>query len=86
MRVHLADGLMCPILGDHKFGGRLFRASSVLKKKVKLMDCVEGFMYLHAHTIEIPGYQGKGKSLVIKAPPPSHFVQSSSMLGLQLLR
>ncbi len=90
LRVHLADGLMCPVLGDYKFGGRLFRLSDTLRRKVKSLECVRGYMYLHAAELRIPADhdhrddRNKGKALVIKAPPPPHFKRTAVMLGLSL--
>ena len=78
---------MCPVLGDFKFGGRLFRISTPLRRKMKSLEYryVRGYVYLHAAELEIPDYQGrKGKSLVIKAPPPPHFKRTATILGLYL--
>lgn len=87
LRVHMADGLVCPVLGDYKFGGPLFRLHESLRRKMKAMEYVRGYFYLHAAQLEIPNYSGrKGKSLVITAPPPPHFVQTAKMLGLLLPR
>lgn len=83
--MHLADGLMCPVLGDYKFGGRLYRLSDQLRRKLKSLKYVRGYLYLHAAELEIPDYQDrKGKSLIIKAPPPHHFKQTAAILGLSL--
>ena len=85
LRVHLADGLMCPVLGDYKFGGRLFRLSDNLRRKMKSLEYVRGYVYLHAAELVIMDYRDrKGKSLVIKAPPPPHFKRTTAMLGLSL--
>ena len=85
LRVHLADGLLCPVLGDYKFGGPLFRLSDSLRRKMKALQYVRGYLYLHAAELKIPGYFGsKGKPLIIKAPPPPHFVQTAKMLKILL--
>ena len=85
LRVHLADALMCPVLGDYKFGGPMFRLSEPLRRKMKAVEYVRGYLYLHAAQLEVPNYYGrKRKSLVIKAPPPPHFVQTAKLLGLLL--
>ena len=75
LRVHLADGLMCPVLGDYKFAGPLLRLSNALKRKVTALKWDKlGPMYLHAREIQIPKYFSDGRPLVIKAPPPERFL------------
>ncbi len=82
IRVHLADGLCCPILGDHKFAGPVLRASTHLKKKVEAISKTS-HLHLHAREIAIPGYLAStGKPLVIKAPPPGYFVKTATEQGL----
>ena len=84
VRVHLADGLRSPVLGDYKFGGPLFRQSSYLNKKMKSMKFVPGKVYLHASELEIPDYHQNGKTLIIRAPLPEHFCKTAKLLRLQL--
>ena len=87
IRVHLADGLMCPILGDHKFTGPLVRRSGVLKKKLKSLNMPpRGAMLLHAYELRIPDYRVKGKSLVIRTPLPERFQSAAKKLGLPKLK
>ena len=87
IRVHLADGLMCPILGDYKFAGPLVRLSGVLKKKLKSLSLPPRVaMLLHAYELRIPDYRVKGKSLVIRAPLPERFRLTAKKLGLNKLR
>lgn len=84
IRVHLADGLGCPILGDHKFAGPVLRASTQLKKKVEGINKTNR-LHLHAREIAIPGYLAPtGKPLVIKAPPPKYFIKTATEQGLEM--
>ena len=84
IRVHLADGLTCPILGDHKFAGPVLRASPNLKKRVEAISKTS-HLHLHAREIVIPGYLAStGKPLVIKAPLPGYFIKTSKEQGLHV--
>ena len=83
LRVHLADSLQCPVLGDHKFGGRLLRLDPTLTRKVKIMDVEKGHLYLHAKEVELAGYYGNNKPLVIQAKLPDHFETAIEKLGLK---
>lgn len=84
IRVHLADGLLCPVLGDYKFAGPLFRKSEPLNKKMiaigKVSDYSSECVYLHAYQLIVP--QDSGKPLVITAPLPNLFLRTASALGL----
>ena len=84
LRVHLAEGLHCPAVGDYKFGGRLLRMDVKLTKKLKSMDLERGHLYLHAKEISIPGYHGDEKPpLTLEAPLPSHFEMAVVKLELR---
>ncbi len=84
VRVHLADGLKTPVLGDYKFAGPQLRSSRQLMRKFKLLEWVKGAVYLHAYQLEIPGCGPGGKPLVITAPPPDQFRKTARMLKLGL--
>ncbi|CAI7993079.1 Mitochondrial RNA pseudouridine synthase Rpusd4 [Geodia barretti] len=85
VRVHLADALLCPVVGDYKFGGPLFRAVPNLKRKLKNMKLIKRSpMCLHAYQLCIPDYHRDGKPLVIKAPPPASFRQVARQLMLNI--
>ena len=83
LRVHLADSLQCPVVGDHKFGGRLLRLDPTLAKKVKVMDLEKGHLYLHARQIELTGYHGESKPLLIQATLPDYFEKAIQKLRLR---
>ena len=85
IRVHLADALFCPVIGDYKFGGPLFRAHPNLKRKLKHLKHTKGSaMCLHAYQISIPDFHGEGEPLVIRAPPPASFRQVAQQLMLKI--
>lgn len=87
LRAHLADGLTCPVLGDHKFAGPLMRKYPALKKKLQSlgpMGYTKGRMYLHAYQVQIIDYFGVQRPLTIMAPLPPYFVQALKSLGLQI--
>ena len=82
--MHLADGLNCPVVGDHKFGGPLLRKDKTLKRKVEAMHLDRGHFYLHATSIEIDSYHGKDKlPLKIKAPLPDYYNKAIMQLKLK---
>lgn len=82
IRVHLADGLRCPVLGDHKFGGPLLREDVALRRKVEAMGVAKGHVYLHAMAIEVASYHGQDRPLKIEAPLPDYY--SKAIMHLQL--
>ena len=88
IRVHLADGILCPVVGDYKFAGPMFRLQRSLAKKMAVIGSTKGFvrgpMYLHAYQVVIP--QEEGKPLIINAPLPNHFITTVESLGLNLPR
>jgi 23S rRNA-/tRNA-specific pseudouridylate synthase len=85
VRVHLADALLCPVVGDYKFGGPLFRSVPNLKRKLKnLKHTKHSPMCLHAYQLCIPDYHRDGKPLVIKAPLPASFRQVARQLMLNI--
>ena len=61
LRVHLAEQLDSPILGDLKYGRG---------------QVAPGPLHLHSRKVILKDYPEAGKDLVIKAPPPSHFVRT----------
>lgn len=87
LRVHLADGLTCPVLGDNKFAGPLLRKYPALKKKLQsigFMGYAKGHMYLHAYEVQVLDYFGAQRPLTITAPLPPYFAQALKSLGLQI--
>ena len=84
IRVHLADAIMCPVLGDYKFAGPLFRLNKSLAKKMDLIGSMPGYtrgpLYLHAYQVKIP--RKDKESLIINAPFPEYFVKTTVALGL----
>lgn len=84
IRVHLADGLNCPVVGDHKFGGPLLRRDAGLRRKAEAMGVEKGYLYLHATSVTIDGYHGKDKPpLKIKAPLPDYYKKTITKLKLK---
>lgn len=85
IRVHLADAIMCPVLGDYKFAGPLFRLNKSLAKKMDLIGSMPGYtrgpLYLHAYQVKIP--RDDKESLIINAPFPEYFVKTTVALGLK---
>lgn len=88
IRVHLAFGLNCPILGDHKYSHinkispmklhpEILHKLRIRQTKVRYLA-----MHLHARSIAIPEFLD-GKNLFIKAPVPPHFVRNMRDLKLK---
>ncbi|MBX9787242.1 MAG: RluA family pseudouridine synthase [Alphaproteobacteria bacterium] len=69
LRVHCAEGLKTPILGDGKYGG--IEAFPLGRKE----------LHLHARAITIP--LPKGKSKTFEASVPSYFQETCNELGLE---
>jgi 23S rRNA pseudouridine955/2504/2580 synthase len=78
LRVHCAQQLMTPLLGDDKYGipysPFLFAALGPQPPR----------LHLHAHTISIPGYHDNGAPLEITAPLPQHMLTTMKALKLSI--
>lgn len=61
LRVHLAEQLDLPIIGDIKYGGR---------------RALPGPLHLHSRKLIIQDYPEKGKFISVVAPIPEHFVRT----------
>ncbi len=68
LRVHCADILKNPIVGDTKYG-----------KRNPLSEQIPKQMYLHAHSISWTGSDGKSKS--VSAPLPNYFKTAFNEFG-----
>ena len=86
IRVHLADGILCPVLGDYKFAGPIFRLSKLINNKMTAIGSTKGynraFVYLHAYQLVVP--QDEGDPIIITAPLPDHFIRAATGLRLKL--
>lgn len=85
LRVHLADGLNCPVLGDKKFGKPLLRQNRSLRRRASTVRSLldQDHLYLHAKWLEIPGYHGDDNHpLVIQAPLPEYYNTAIRLLQL----
>ena len=68
LRVHCAEALKCPIMGDGKYGGQAAH--------------LEGFgntLHLHARALRLP--HPEGGMLELAAPLPAHMKDTFAMLG-----
>ena len=89
VRVHLALGLNCPILGDHKYSHFDKIAPMKLHKdmldqlKVRQSKVREIAMHLHGTAVIIPGFLD-GHNLVVTAPLPPHFIKNMKSLNLKM--
>ena len=73
MRVHLAEALNTPIIGDGKYGGdRSFAVGIENNKK----------LHLHARAIRLP--LANGKILEIQADLPKHMLDTFNFLGFNV--
>ncbi|XP_057372839.1 pseudouridylate synthase RPUSD4, mitochondrial-like [Daphnia carinata] len=88
LRVHLSEGLNCPILGDHKYSHddkyapqklpqTMLDLLAVKQSKVRNIP-----MHLHASSIVIPGFGEEGKELYINSPLPKFFRYTMKKLKL----
>jgi 23S rRNA pseudouridine955/2504/2580 synthase len=68
LRVHAAEALGCPILGDGKYGG----------EAAHLPD-LPGQLHLHARALTIP--HPEGGSLTVSAPLPPHMAKTFAYFG-----
>lgn len=89
IRVHLAYGLDCPILGDHKYShfNRMapMKLHPVMLQKLRIQQSKVRHLavHLHARSIAIPEYLN-GRTLFVSAPLPPHFIKNIKSLKLKL--
>lgn len=73
IRVHAAEILECPILGDGKYGG--------IDSRIEGLDLGRKYMHLHAARLILAHPMKRGKMLDISAPLPDHLSASWKELG-----
>lgn len=70
LRVHAADVLGCPILGDRKYGGAMLEGMEIADR-----------LHLHARRLVLPHPKEKGKMIDITAPLPPDLRKTWAALG-----
>nr|XP_009861450.1 mitochondrial RNA pseudouridine synthase Rpusd4 [Ciona intestinalis] len=90
LRVHMADGLSCPILGDHKYSRYGSLAPQVLPPRVLRMFNIphskSRYMPLHLHLqqVLIPGVlDGSKPNMVVGSRLPFHFSRTLNLLKMK---
>jgi 23S rRNA pseudouridine955/2504/2580 synthase len=73
LRVHTAEALGCPILGDGKYGGAAAH-----------MDGLPGLLHLHARALRLP--HPAGGVLEVAAPLPPHMKETFAFFGFEAPR
>lgn len=68
LRVHCAEGLKTPILGDGKYGGEAAH-----------LEGLSGALHLHARSLRLP--HPEGGTLEVSAVPPPHFEATMGFFG-----
>jgi 23S rRNA pseudouridine955/2504/2580 synthase len=70
LRVHCAEALRCPILGDGKYGGAAAH-----------LEGLPGTLHLHARALAIP--HPEGGRLEVTAPLPAHLQEAFAFFGFE---
>jgi len=73
LRVHCAEALGCPILGDGKYGGAAAH-----------MEGLPGQLHLHARALRLP--HPAGGTLEVMAPLPPHMKETFAFFGFEAPR
>jgi len=73
LRVHCAEALGCPILGDGKYGGAAAH-----------MEGLPGQLHLHARALHLP--HPAGGTLEVAAPLPPHMKETFAFFGFEAPR
>lgn len=68
LRVHCAEGLHCPILGDGKYGGA-----------TAFMEGLPSMLHLHARALRVP--HPEGGTLELAAALPPHMTETFTFFG-----
>ncbi|XP_015994603.2 mitochondrial RNA pseudouridine synthase RPUSD4 [Rousettus aegyptiacus] len=90
LRVHLAFGLDCPILGDHKYSdwNRLVpqKLSDGILKRLGLPQSKARHipLHLHARQLILPALGSRKEELSLVCKLPHYFVRSLNRLGLEM--
>ncbi|XP_077163260.1 pseudouridylate synthase RPUSD4, mitochondrial [Paroedura picta] len=87
IRVHLAYGLDCPVLGDHKYShwNKLApqKLPAVLLKRLGLEQVKARYIPLYLHASELTLPEGEEKELRLVCGPPRFFSRSLKRLKLE---
>ncbi|XP_038609438.1 mitochondrial RNA pseudouridine synthase RPUSD4 [Tachyglossus aculeatus] len=89
LRVHLAFGLGCPILGDHKYSNWNKLAPQklppVILKSLGLEQRKSRYvpLFLHAQGLTLPALGSRSGDLDLECPPSAFFKRCMSRLGLE---
>ena len=89
IRAHLALGLNCPILGDHKYSHfhkiapMKLHGDMLEKLKVRQSKVRDIAMHIHGTAVIIPGFLD-GQNLIVTAPLPPHFIKNMKSLNLKM--
>ncbi|KAL4237251.1 Mitochondrial RNA pseudouridine synthase rpusd4 [Mactra antiquata] len=89
IRVHLAFGLNCPILGDHKYAHTNTIAPMKLHpemlKRLRIQQSKVRYLAMHLHyrSIVFPEFFN-GRNLYISAPLPPHFLRNLQDLKMKI--
>jgi 23S rRNA-/tRNA-specific pseudouridylate synthase len=88
IRAHLAYGLGCPILGDHKYSHNIKLAPQKLPDEMLRNLCINQSkvryvpMHLHSYRIILPEFS-KNSNIFITAKLPLHFLNNLKRLKLR---
>ncbi|EDV22230.1 expressed hypothetical protein [Trichoplax adhaerens] len=91
IRVHAADALGCPVLGDHQYSSKKIGHNQVVSPKIgQALNLIGGNtntlkMHLHLRKVTISKWPASGKviNLAIVASPSYEFMQTLEMLQLK---
>ncbi|XP_060106677.1 pseudouridylate synthase RPUSD4, mitochondrial [Heteronotia binoei] len=89
LRVHLAYGLSCPVLGDHKYSnwsklapqklpGKALKRLGLEQAKARYLP-----LHLHAHELSLPDGEEKEKKIHLFCKPPRFYSRSLKYLKLE---
>jgi 23S rRNA-/tRNA-specific pseudouridylate synthase len=91
LRIHCAESLECPILGDDKYGlqiKHMYRMGwdgLINLQEYRFNGAQEFPMFLHLHKIVLKNYyNGGNKDLILKAPFPKYWTQLLTKLNVNI--
>ncbi|ORY40176.1 pseudouridine synthase [Rhizoclosmatium globosum] len=77
LRLHCAEFLKTPILGDYKYGPGCPKQLRSAFGNIKTVP-----IHLHMYEISIRDWYGEGKNLCVQAPLPAHFTRTLKTFNL----
>ncbi|KAK7677184.1 hypothetical protein QCA50_019893 [Cerrena zonata] len=79
LRVHMAQTLQAPILGDRRYA-----SAKISKKITEIVNIPQDTLFLHASSLSFNRYFPKQTRIKVVAPLPGYFTKLCAKIGIQI--